>query len=243
MTTLPTLTSSRIPSLVRPFFEFLFPPVCFACNGARGPGEDIVCRRCWETVQPADRDDAVYRETFLRLTGDGPLTDLTAAYYFTKEGVLQALLHQLKYQGMTRVGEVLGRQLGALIAARREEDTLRPTLIPVPLHRAKQRERGCNQSEWICRGISAATGLAIDRSILRRIRYTRSQTGLGIGERRENVGGAFGISPGRTGDVRGGSFLLVDDVVTTGATLEACAQVLRAGGAQEVTAAAIALAL
>jgi ComF family protein len=241
MTTPLTPTPSRIPSLVRPLYEFLFPPACFACGSAIVTGEDVVCSRCWSTVENVSREDPVYRETFLRLTQGGMLTDLHAVYYFTKDGVLQALLHQLKYEGMSRLGVVLGRHVGSLIA-RRMEELQGYTLLPIPLHRAKQRERGGNQSEWICRGISAVTGLRADRSVLRRNRYTRSQTGLGVSARHENVGGAFSLVPRASRDLRGRSFLLVDDVVTTGATIEACAMVLRAHGARHVAAAVIALA-
>jgi ComF family protein len=241
MTTPLTPTPARIPSLVRPLYEFLFPPACFACGNALVTGEDVVCSRCWSTVEYASPEDPVYRETFLRMAQGGLLTDLHAVYYFTKDGVLQALLHQLKYEGMSRLGVLLGRQVGSLLAQRMEE-LQGYTLLPVPLHRAKHRERGGNQSEWICRGISAVTGLRVDRSLLRRNRYTRSQTGLGVRERHENVGGAFELAPRAGRDFRGRSFLLVDDVVTTGATLEACATVLRTHGARHVAAAVIALA-
>jgi ComF family protein len=186
-------------------------------------------------------EDAVYRETRARLIDPGPLTELAAMYYFVKDGVLQALLHQLKYQGMTRVGDALGRQLGAYLAARGMQEG-RPVLVPVPLHRSKRRERGFNQSEWICRGIAAVTGLPIETQLLRRIRYTRSQTGLQIDQRRLNVDGAFDLHPSANRDLGGKSLLLVDDVVTTGSTLEACARVLVARGAGSVSAAAIAIA-
>jgi ComF family protein len=231
----------RIPSIISPVFEFLFPPVCFVCGGTLVPGEEIVCTRCWSTVQPVRREDPLYRATLQRLTEAGPLTDLVAGYYFATDGVLQALLHLLKYEGMTRIGEAFGKQLGALLSDRPVllND---PALVPVPLHRSKRRERGYNQSERICKGLASVTGLAMDFRILRRHRYTRSQTGLGIGERKQNVDGAFELQPSAAQDLRGRSFLLVDDVVTTGSTIEACATVLRAHGADQVAAAVIAIA-
>jgi ComF family protein len=113
-------------------------------------------------------------------------------------------------------------------------------LIPVPLHPAKCRERGYNQSEYICQGIHAVTGLRVITGLLKRQRYTESQTHLEIEERRKNVAGAFVLDP--SAEVSGRTFLIVDDVITTGATMSACAKTLGDHGAGIVIACSVALA-
>ena len=232
---------SSVPPLLRPFYEFLFPPACFACGCSLDVREHMVCDRCWSTVRRVEERDALYRETSGRISAPGVITDLVAAFYFEKDGVLQTLLHQLKYQGLTRLGCMLGEHLGKRIM-RQLTDLDSASLVPVPLHRAKERERGYNQSVWICKGISAVTGLPPETNLLRRVRYTRSQTGLHVVERIKNVGGAFTLHPRGAKDLTGRTFLLVDDVVTTGSTLEACAMVLAAHGAHKVVACTVALA-
>jgi ComF family protein len=119
-------------------------------------------------------------------------------------------------------------------------------LVPVPLNKLKQRERGYNQVEFICRGISDVTRMMIERSLIVRKRYTQSQTELDRNRRRENVEGAFAVNPknpaAASGALTGRSIVLVDDVITTGATVEACARELVAHGADRVLAVSAALA-
>lgn len=235
------LPAPAISSLLRSVRQFLFPPACYVCNTPFPDGGPVVCARCWSAVARVDAGDPLYREALARVAASGVITDLVAAYYFEKEGVLQTILHQLKYQGLTRLGEVLGERLGAIVAQR---PGVSPpiTLLPVPLHRAKERERGYNQAAWICRGIAGVTGMEVEERVLRRVRYTRSQTGLHIDDRRLNMGGAFALHPAAPRDLHGRSFLLVDDVMTTGSTVDACAAVLAAHGAREIRAAVVALA-
>jgi ComF family protein len=176
-----------------------------------------------------------------RLTESGPISRLVSLYHFEKEGTLQSVIHQLKYDGMTRLGVELGRKLGEKLLA----DPVRTTIdgvIPVPLHSTKQRERGYNQSEYIARGIREVTNIPVYASVLKRHKYTASQTQLTAVERKENVGDAFAIYKRARGNVEGKTYLIVDDVITTGATIEACAEQLKNSGALEVIAGSVALA-
>ena len=172
----------------------------------------------------------------------GHIEGLSAAYVFEKRGPLQSALHLLKYAGMHSLGVWLGRELGGAI---RSDPAFAGAgvLIPVPLHGARLRERGYNQSERICAGIALATGLSVAAGALVRTRNTRSQTELTHREREENVHGAFALRRGCGGrEVRGRVVVLVDDVITTGSTLASCAAALRDAGARTVLAAAVAVA-
>jgi predicted amidophosphoribosyltransferase len=115
-------------------------------------------------------------------------------------------------------------------------------VIPVPLHRAKLRERGYNQSAEIGRGIAAVLGLPLLTRLIQRRRYTATQTSLDPAERKRNVEGAFRVKPSRRAFVGGRKFLVVDDVVTTGATLSSCGAALVSAGARECVGCSLALA-
>jgi ComF family protein len=188
-------------------------------------------------------DDQLYQEMHQRLTCSptSPISNLTSLYHFEKEGTLQSIIHQLKYNGMTSLGVELGRKLGEKLQTQHLERSI-DGMIPVPLHSAKLRERGYNQSEHIAKGIRQVMGIPLYSSLLLRHKYTSSQTQLSAVERKENVGDAFSVNKRDLLDLEGKTFLLVDDVITTGATIDACAKVLTQHGARRVVASSVALA-
>jgi len=224
-----------------PILDFIYPPVCLACGGDLQENDRLVCESCWQSIKTVHPEDDLYQQFLAKLTGDGLISRLFSPFYFEKEGKLQAIIHGLKYQGYTSLGVKAGRKIGELIRA---SDGLSKAdvLVPVPLHPQKKRERGYNQSEFICRGIEEVTGISVRTDLLRRKKYTVSQTQLSFEERKENVGDAFEINEKRRGDISGKSIILVDDVITTGSTINACAGALDDAGAKRVHAAAIALA-
>ena len=159
---------------------------------------------------------------------------IRAVVYF--EGVLREALHQLKYRGRT----VLAEPLGGLMAAYWMQHPLSAdVVVPVPLHAARLRERGYNQAALLARVMARRIGLPLDERTLVRQRATASQVDLDASQRKENVRGAFSCFD-RT--LAGRRVLLVDDVCTTGATLEACAVALYEGGARSVQALTLARA-
>jgi len=157
------------------------------------------------------------------------------------DGSLRQLVHLLKYEQLRPAAQVLGSKLACAIEESRFEGDRPVLVVPVPLHRAKLRQRGFNQSELITR--SALKHLSLSRfephsGNLRRVRATDSQTGLTRHQRRENVRGAFTVTaPERMKDR---SVLIVDDVYTTGTTLNECARVIRAAGAAQIVVATVA---
>jgi ComF family protein len=187
-----------------------------------------------------DEWDDAYRGAFARLNEEQAVSEFVAAWYFDSEGPLRALMHRLKYGGMTSIGVAFGRVLGERIreAGLGESDLV----VPVPLHASRMRERGFNQCEHIARGVSSVTGRPLRIGLVRRTRFTASQTTLGHLERRDNVRGAFALPPHAPRTIAGKTVLLVDDVVTTGATMRSCAGALHRAGAGAVIACAVAIA-
>jgi ComF family protein len=227
-------------SLLRSCADVVFPPVCHSCNARLPHGGSIACPACVAAIVPVDEWDGAYREAFDRLKEERTVSDFVAAWYFEQEGPLRALMHRLKYGGMTSIGLEFGRVLGERIrdAGLGESDIV----IPLPLHVSRMRERGFNQCELIARGVSTVTGCPLRTDLLRRMRFTPSQTPLGHGARRKNVRDAFCLRAHAPRDVAGRSVLLVDDVVTTGATMRSCAGALHRAGVRAVIACAVAIA-
>lgn len=152
------------------------------------------------------------------------------------EGPARAAIHYFKY----RQAQELAKPLGGLLAEYWLSHPIQVDLIvPVPLHPSRLRVRGYNQAALLAQQLGQRAGLPVDEGALRRIRATASQMRLDARQRRQNVRGAFRCPDGR---VRGQQVLLIDDVCTTGATLEACADALRAGGAKAVWALTLARA-
>lgn len=164
-----------------------------------------------------------------------------AVAYGAYEGELRDLVHLLKYQGIRSAAKFLGRLLNAATAeVNVDESTL---VVPVPLARAKRRTRGFNQAEEIARAFGrqrSGSGIEINTAVLVRTRETVSQTGLTREQRKANLRGAFAVHDREK--VQGRKILLVDDVMTTGATAGECARVLLRAGAKEVFVATIARA-
>ena len=234
------LDAGEMVRLLYPLYEFCFTPTCYHCQTPLHLGERCLCPLCRETLIPIPKDDPLVLELERRLCGDGIFDACSVLYRFKKGSVLQTLLHELKYGGKTGVGEGLGRALGELLLpGTGEEGSL---LIPIPLHPVRRRERGYNQSELLCRGIAVATRGRVERSLVRRVRNTSTQTSLGVGERTENVRNAFGISRRGRRMLAGRGVFLVDDVITTGATLRECGAVLRGAGVARLTACGVAVA-
>jgi len=200
-------------------------PVCRACLSAPEPlAAEFFCVSCRTPFQNHFPLDADGRCAMCR----SGLRGFDFAYCFgAYEGTLRELIHLYKYSRM----RPLARPLGNLLAAALPRDQAFDAVVAVPLHWLRKWQRGFNQSELLARGIARRCGIPV-RHPVRRRRATRAQAGLSNTRRRENVAGAFAAKPGK---VRGMRILLVDDVMTTGATASACARALKQAGAQSVT--------
>jgi len=232
---------SRIGDIVRALADVLFPPLCYSCGTLLPTRQRIICPGCVDAMHVIGAAEPLYLLARERLCADGVVDDFLSLFRFEKGRELQTLLHQLKYSGAMGIGLWFGEQLGRAICDKTADLQL-DAIIPVPLHVVKKRERGYNQSAQVARGIGRIVGLPVMPDVIRRTRYTPTQTALDITERKVNMDGAFCVPRRHLHKIPGRRFLLVDDLVTTGATVRACGAALRLAGAQYVVACSVGLA-
>ncbi len=205
------------------FLNLFYPRVCNACGRPLFTGEDVICTRCLfklpQTNFHLHKENPVSRIFWGRVA----LHSATAFLFFNKGGIVQHLIHRLKYKNKPQVGIYLGRQFGFQLMDSplfKEVDII----IPVPLHPKKEHVRGYNQSEMIAKGLEQSMNAVSVAGNLVRSVHTSSQTKKSRYSRWENVKGIFEVK--NPGQLQGKHLLLVDDVITTGATLEACCETL-----------------
>jgi ComF family protein len=205
-------------------------PVCRACLAKPEPlAADYLCVQCRAPFLSRFPLDDEGRCALCRRGVRG----FDAAYSFGfYEDELRKLIHLFKYGRVQTLSTPLGRLLARALPREQSFDVI----VPMPLHWRKRWQRGFNQAELLAREIGRRTHTPV-RSVLRRVRYTESQAGMTSAKRRENVSGAFQASRGATNRkaLDGRSVLLIDDVMTTGATAASCARALKRGGARQVT--------
>lgn len=226
--------------MLRSLVYMFFPRLCGACQQPLNAAEQHLCFHCKYRLPRTNfhlyRDNPVEQLFWGRV----PLRAASAFYYFRREGKVQHLLHQLKYKGAKDMGREIGRLYGRELL-RADAFAGSSCVIPVPLSPEKQRVRGYNQSAVFGEGLADSLGSCLMADALEKVRVTETQTKKARYARWENVAEVYRVASGT--DISDRSVLLVDDVVTTGATLEACAGALLAAGAAQVSIACIAAAL
>jgi ComF family protein len=222
------------------FVDLLFPRVCSACSETLASGEEILCTSCRFALPRTDSHQTGDTRIAEKFYGKVELASAHAYLKFSKGSSVQRLLHALKYRNQPGVGQILGKLYGAELrqAGRYDDGDL---IIPVPLHRAKLRQRQYNQSDCFAEGLSEAMQIPWSPTVLRKKKATDSQTRKSRFERFQNVNEIFQVTD--PAQIQGKTLILVDDVVTTGATLESAARVLLGSGAQSVHVLTIATAL
>jgi ComF family protein len=234
------MVKSNENSLTRLFSDFtalFFPESCLGCSSGLVKGEEILCTQCILDLPRTGyqfANDNPLKEKFL---GRLPVRYATAFLKFRKTGIVQHLIHQLKYNNHPEVGKKLGNFFGKELndmGMHKEFDVI----IPMPLHRSRQRKRGYNQSTSFAEGLMNSLSVSYNDIAVERKINTATQTRKNKSERWENVKHAFLVKiPTAIKDKR---VLLVDDIITTGASIEACGQELFANGCKELSIACIA---
>jgi ComF family protein len=210
-------------------------PVCEDCLCALRPISGGTCSICGERLISPFAVSGDHGEPKCGLCRRLEPPFAKAVAYGSYAGGLRELIHLLKYEQVRPAANVLGRMLSEAIAVLQPRFGSETTVVPIPLHTAKLRQRGFNQSELIARAalkLLRSSSLVLKPALLERRRETQSQTGLTSHQRRENIRGAFAIAAGA--QVSDQQFLLVDDVFTTGTTVSECARILRRAGASKV---------
>jgi ComF family protein len=219
------------------FVTLFFPNHCLGCSNSLFKGEEILCTRCILELPKTHYHEQAENIIKSRLSGRIPLAYAMAFLKFRKTGVVQHLLHQLKYNNHPEVGVRLGKLYGKelLEAGFAKKFDL---IIPVPLHASRKRRRGYNQSEKFAEGLSLLLQIPYDETVVERKIKTSTQTRKTKIERWENVKDVFQVKHAEK--IINKRILLVDDVITTGATLEACGHQLLNIGCADVSIACIA---
>jgi ComF family protein len=200
------------------FLHLLFPHVCTGCGNDILNEETILCMRCIDAMPETNFEMHPNNPVEKTFWGRLPLVGATAQFYFTKESLMQHLMHQFKYKTNRELGLQLGRIMGERI--KKSGRFAVDALIPLPLFPVKEKRRGYNQAMVLCEGMAESMGIPVLDKAITRPQRTETQTKKGRIERWKNMEGKFILSNPDT--IRNKHLLLVDDVVTTGATFEAC---------------------
>jgi ComF family protein len=217
----------------------LFPNLCNGCGTPLFNSEHLICSKCIYDLPFTDYHTYAENRVAKQLWARVPLNAAMALLYFRKAGKVQNLIHHLKYKNQTEIGVILGKKLGERIKTSPLYAGI-DLIIPVPLHPKKFKIRGYNQSKFIAEGISEALSIPFDEQSLLRVKSTESQTKKSRYSRYENMREVFKAFDNNT--IANKHILLVDDVLTTGATLEACVLQLLENGAKKVSIATLAYA-
>jgi len=206
--------------MFRSLLNLFFPKLCAACSKKIIQEHPFLCMNCEEelinsTTVESRRITRIFR-------GRVPIEKGASLFYFDKKGKVQAVIHQIKYREQKDLAIYMAETLAQKLGSDFFEDI--DLIIPVPLHPKKRKKRGFNQSEFIAEGIHNKTQITLDTKSLLRVEHTQTQTKKGRFERWQNVSEAFQVV-GELIDPKA-HILLIDDVLTTGATLEACAKAL-----------------
>lgn len=210
--------------------NLFFPKACAGCNSFLMERELVICTSCRHEIPLTNHHNTKDNEFVSRFYGRIPLEFGAAFFYFHKKGILQEMMHKLKYKGHEEIGEIVGIWYADEL---KNSDNLQTVdiIVPVPIHKKRLRKRGYNQVTKF--GVAMAKELQVkfDDTILTRNVYSKTQVRKNILERSELIDNVFSVE--YSNELHDKHFLIVDDVITTGATLESCAlEILKIPGAR-----------
>ena len=202
--------------------DLISPRLCVVCGNRLTVTEETLCSKCYLHLPRTDFDHDLYENVMAKLFwGQIAIEKATALFYYEPHAETANILYELKYKNHPEIGVVMGRMMAKELMRSGMFEGI-DAIVPVPLARKRERERGYNQSLELAKGVSEVTGLPIYNKVVKRTKFMGSQTQRGRWERNENVEHVFELVDGDS--INGKHLLLIDDVVTTGATIIACAQ-------------------
>jgi ComF family protein len=209
--------------MFKSLLQLFFPPVCAGCKTVLVANENVICTKCRHEIPLTQHHLNSENEAIKKFYGRIPVEHVSALVYFHKKGIVQELIHCLKYRGQEDIGTVLGEWYAEELISSQLLQTV-DTIIPVPLHPKKLRERGYNQVTEFGNALAKKLGIPLNNSILFRQVYSKTQSQKNRLSRTEGIDTIFDVSFDEKDHNK--HFLLIDDVITTGATLEVCAKAL-----------------
>ncbi len=224
--------------MLNDLLELFYPPLCVTCGRRLVSQERYICLHCLHDLPRTNYHLDTGNKVAQLFWGRTRVELATSWLYFRKGSRYQKLVHYLKYKGLPEIGDEMGRLFGADLTGSPFGDA--QVVVPVPLHPRKLKERGYNQSERIAAGIASALQIPLSADNLVRDKFTPTQTRKNRFERWQNVEGIFRVD--RPEEFAGRHMLVVDDVITTGSTLEAAVVALLEAGAGKVSIATLACA-
>ncbi len=203
--------------------NLFFPKSCAGCHSFLLSDEKVICTQCRHEIPLTNHHKIEDNEIFQKFYGRIPLEYGSALFYFHKKGIVQEMIHKLKYKGQEEIGETIGNWYSKELQDLEQIKNI-DYIIPVPLHKKRLRERGYNQVEGFGKALSANLNIPYENQLLHRKLHTKTQTKKNLLGRSDVFDNVFDVSFSE--NHHGKHFLLIDDVITTGSTLESCSRAL-----------------
>jgi len=226
-------------NFVQDLRSLFFPELCLVCSTSLIQDDHFVCAKCISALPKTHFHLDDENQAAKVFWGRVNLKNVTSAYYFRKNSPVQTIVHELKYRGKKELGHYFG-QILAHDLKKSENWNNFDFVVPVPLHKRRLLKRGYNQSEWLSKGIAEVLEKPLKTDILVRDKYNLTQTKKDKAQRWENVEGIFSVEKGV--DLSNKNILLVDDIVTTGSTIESCVNALNKAGCTSISLATLGFA-
>lgn len=217
-------TVEFLKSFIQALFHLLYPPLCVVCKRGLTDGEKFLCSFCRVDFPLADGDYNVGEAVLACFPEEHRPLSFYFLFYYSRHSAYKQLIYAVKYRSRKDLGTYLGRMLGERIQGKVQADGI----IPIPLHPKREKKRGFNQSRQIALGMSEVLGIPVWDDVVKRVRNNVSQTGLSADARQKNTENLFLLE--KPEKIRGKHLLIVDDVITTGATIRSCMEALNAAG-------------